>query len=135
MDGFNAYALLALASVGFCAVRDLATRRIPDSVPTVLVSTVTAALVTVCGAFLVGPLGGWKPVSIGSLGLLATTAVLLLIGYQFIIMSMRTGEISFIAPFRYTALIWAILPASWFSAGRSGRCYGRRRDDSRRLRA
>jgi drug/metabolite transporter (DMT)-like permease len=40
---------------------------------------------------------------------LATAAVLLLVGYQFIIMSMRTGEISFVAPFRYTALLWAIL--------------------------
>ena len=35
--------------------------------------------------------------------------MLLLIGYQFIIMSMRTGEISFVAPFRYTALLWAIV--------------------------
>jgi drug/metabolite transporter (DMT)-like permease len=34
---------------------------------------------------------------------------LLLVGYQFIIMSLREAEISFIAPFRYTALLWAIL--------------------------
>jgi drug/metabolite transporter (DMT)-like permease len=31
-----------------------------------------------------------------------------LFGYQFVIMAMREGEISFIAPFRYTALIWAL---------------------------
>ncbi len=42
-------------------------------------------------------------------GLLAAAATLLLVGYQFIIMSMREGELSFIAPFRYTALLWAIL--------------------------
>ena len=35
--------------------------------------------------------------------------MLLLVGYQFIIMAMRAGDISFIAPFRYTALLWAIL--------------------------
>ena len=81
-EGFNAYALWALASVGFCTVRDLATKRMPESIPSLLVSTVTAALVTVCGAFLVGPMGGWSPVSVQSLGLLATAAVLLLIGYQ-----------------------------------------------------
>ena len=51
------------ASVGFCTVRDLATKRLPESIPSLLVSTVTAALVTVCGAFLVGPMGGWSPVS------------------------------------------------------------------------
>jgi drug/metabolite transporter (DMT)-like permease len=106
--GFNAFALLALVCVGFCAVRDLATKRLPDHIPSLLVSTVTAALVTVWGALLVGPMGGWRPVSTQSLGLLATAAVLLLIGYQFIIMSMRTGQISFIAPFRYTALLWSI---------------------------
>src|SRR5690606_37681297 len=41
-------------------------------------------------------------------GLLAGAAALLLVGYQFIIMSMREGDISFIAPFRYTALLWSI---------------------------
>jgi drug/metabolite transporter (DMT)-like permease len=63
----------------------------------------------VCGAFLVGPMGGWSPVSMRSLGLLAIAAVLLLVGYQCIIMAMRTAEISYVAPFRYTALLWAIL--------------------------
>jgi drug/metabolite transporter (DMT)-like permease len=108
-DGFDAYALWALASVGFCAVRDLATKRLPESIPSLLVSTVTAALVMICGVFLVGPMGGWSQVSERSLGLLAMAAVLLLVGYQFIIMSMRTAEISYVAPFRYTALLWAIV--------------------------
>jgi drug/metabolite transporter (DMT)-like permease len=107
-EGFNGFAVLALICVGFCAVRDLATKRLPEAIPSLLVSTVTAALVTVCGAFLVVPMGGWRPVSAESLGLLATAAVLLLIGYHFVITAMRTGEISFIAPFRYTALLWAI---------------------------
>ncbi len=42
-------------------------------------------------------------------GLLAGAATLLLVGYQFVIMSTREGDLSFIAPFRYTALLWAIL--------------------------
>ena len=32
-DGFNAYALWALGSVGFCTVRDLATKRLPERFP------------------------------------------------------------------------------------------------------
>jgi drug/metabolite transporter (DMT)-like permease len=108
-EGFNAYAVVVLVCVGFCAVRDLATKRLPEQIPSLLVSTVTAALVTVCGAFLVVPMGGWRPVSGELLGLLATAAVLLLVGYHFIITAMRTGDISFIAPFRYTALLWAIV--------------------------
>jgi len=108
-EGFNAYALLALASVVFCAIRDLATKRIPVEIPTFLVSTATAAAVTITGAAIVQPMGGWTPPSAESVWLLASAAVLLVVGYQFIIEAMRTGDISFIAPFRYTALLWAIL--------------------------
>lgn len=108
-EGFNAFALLVLISVFFCTIRDIATRRIPTAIPTLLVSTVTAAAVTVAGAAIVRPMGGWTPPTVENVGLLAAAAVLLLVGYQFLIKSMRTGDISFIAPFRYTALLWAIL--------------------------
>jgi drug/metabolite transporter (DMT)-like permease len=40
--------------------------------------------------------------------ILLAAAVLVLTGYQFIINSMRVGEISFVATFRYTNLLWAI---------------------------
>ena len=36
-------------------------------------------------------------------------SVLVLIGYQSVILAMRTGEISFVAPFRYLSLIWSAL--------------------------
>lgn len=108
-EGFNAYSLLALVCVGFCAVRDLATKRTPAEIPSLFLSTATAGAVAVTGGLLVVPFGGWSPPSLESLALLFLAAVLLLIGYQFIIMSMRLGQISFIAPFRYTGLLWAIL--------------------------
>jgi len=53
-------------------------------------------------------MGGWSPLRPVETGLLAGAALLLVIGYQFIILAMRIGDISFIAPFRYTALIWAL---------------------------
>jgi drug/metabolite transporter (DMT)-like permease len=108
MEGFNAYAVVALVCVGFCAVRDLATKRIPADVPSLFISTVTAAAVTVGGAFLVVPMGGWSAPSAEGVALLAFAAALLLVGYQFIIKAMRVGDISFVAPFRYTALLWSI---------------------------
>jgi drug/metabolite transporter (DMT)-like permease len=40
---------------------------------------------------------------------LALAATLVLVGYQCVIISLRSGDISAIAPFRYTALLWAIL--------------------------
>ncbi|MDX8483136.1 DMT family transporter [Mesorhizobium sp. VK24D] len=108
-EGFSVYSLLALTSVACCAVRDLATKRIPQAIPTMLVSTATALAMTILGALLLSPMGGWTPMSGKATALLALAAVLVLIGYQFIIMAMRSGDISFIAPFRYTALLWSIL--------------------------
>ena len=109
LEGFSAYSLVALVCVGFCTARDLATRRVPERIPTLLISTVTAAAVSVCGAFLVLPMGGWTNPSPVDLMLLACAAGLLLVGYQFIILAMRSGEISFVAPFRYTGLLFSIL--------------------------
>jgi drug/metabolite transporter (DMT)-like permease len=108
-EGFSQAALLALASVGFCAVRDLATRRIPKHLPTVFITLLTTVTVTTAGAVVLVPLGGWRPPSGNALGLLTFAAVLILIGYQCIIVSLRTGDISAVAPFRYTALPWAML--------------------------
>ncbi|WGS23886.1 DMT family transporter [Bradyrhizobium sp. ISRA464] len=108
-EGFSQAALLALASVGFCAVRDLATRRIPKQLPTLFITLLTTVTVSTAGAVILFPLGGWKAPSGHALGLLALAAVLILIGYQCIIVSLRTGDISAVAPFRYLALLWAML--------------------------
>ena len=62
-EGFNQAALLALASVGFCTVRDLATRRIPKDLPTVFITLLTTVTVTTAGAAVLVPLGGWRPPS------------------------------------------------------------------------
>ncbi|WP_157015471.1 DMT family transporter [Mesorhizobium xinjiangense] len=107
-EGFSAYSLLAFLAVCFCTLRDLATKCIDDDVPSLFVSTATAAAVAVAGATLTVPLGGWSPLDGANTALLAAAAIFLLFGYQFVIMSMRLGDISFVAPFRYTALIWSI---------------------------
>lgn len=109
LDGFNAYSLYVLGCVFFCVVRDLATRRVNAEIPSLFITTATAGAVTVMGGALIVPSGGWHPVGVNDALLLLAAAVLVVIGYQFIIMAMRIGDISYIAPFRYTALLWAIL--------------------------
>lgn len=109
VEGFNQFSLFALISVIFCAVRDLATKRIPASIPSLFITLLTAVTVSIAGAGILVPLGGWTPPSGRALALLAFAAVLLLVGYQCIIMALRTGDISAVAPFRYSALLWAIL--------------------------
>ena len=109
VDGFHAYALLALIAVGFYALRDLSTKQIPAEIPALLITFVTTVVVAVVGAMLIVPLGGWVAPSGQALGLLAVAAVLLLVGYQCIILALRAGDISAVAPFRYTQLLWAML--------------------------
>jgi drug/metabolite transporter (DMT)-like permease len=125
-DGFSLAAIYVIASVVGAAARDLSTRKIRSDVPSIFISVVTAIAITVTGGALIVPMGGWQPMSLEVLGRLAAASVLLLVGYQTIVNAMRFGEISFIAPFRYTSLIWAIaigflffgeLPDFWMSVG------------------
>ncbi|WP_438747942.1 DMT family transporter [Pararhizobium sp. O133] len=107
-DGFTGAALSVIASVVFAAIRDLCTRRIDHAIPSLFIAVITATAITATGAVLIVPLGGWQPMSAGTVGTLAVASILLLVGYQFIVLAMRNGEIGIIAPFRYTSLIWSI---------------------------
>jgi drug/metabolite transporter (DMT)-like permease len=109
LAGFNQHSLLVLASVVLCAIRDLATKSIPRGVPSLFVTLLTTVSVGASGAMLLEPLGGWSPMSGRTLALLTVAGILLPIGYNCIILALRVGDISAVAPFRYTALIWAIV--------------------------
>ena len=107
-SGFNAWALLCLLGTLFHAARDLLTRAIPQSVPSVLITLSTALSVSL----LAGPVSlvqGWKPMGSVELLLLAAASVFLAVGYYLIIHSLREGEMSVIAPFRYTGMVYALI--------------------------
>lgn len=107
-EGFNAWSLYAVVAVGFVTLRDLATRRMSAEVPSLTVTLMAAISVTVFSAL--GSIGeGWAPVSAENALWIAGSAFFILGGYVFSVLVMRVGEISFIAPFRYTSLIWALL--------------------------
>jgi len=107
-EGFNVYSLVALLAVLMVTARDLFTRRFSTDVPSLAVAVITAASVGLFGA-LAMLWQGWEPVSTRSAGLVAGAAVFIVGGYLFSIMVMRVGEIGFVAPFRYTSLVWALL--------------------------
>ncbi len=107
-EGFNVYSLVALLAVLLVTARDLFTRRLSTDVSSLAVAVITAMSVGLFGGLLM-PWQGWSSVSVHSGGLVAASAVFVVGGYLFSIMVMRVGEIGFVAPFRYTALIWALL--------------------------
>ncbi len=108
-DGFSVASFLALASVFAAAARDIATKRLPQGIPTVYVTLMTSVAVTIGAGIFIAPLGGWHAPGTLDVTTLALAAVCLMIGYLALISGMRTGEISFIAPFRYTYMIWALV--------------------------
>ncbi|MCW5731454.1 MAG: DMT family transporter [Alphaproteobacteria bacterium] len=107
-EGFNIYALVALAATLMHAARDLVTRRIPASVPS-LVPTLVTAIVVCLLAGGISLVEGWRPVAPRHLAFLLMASVFLAVGYYLIIDAMRHGEMSLVGPFRYTGLLWALL--------------------------
>lgn len=107
-DGFNSFALLALAAVGFVVLRDLTTRRLTKGVPSIQVALLTAVAITVVGGVM-APVTQWNPVTPNAMIYLAAAACFLVFGYLFSVMVMRVGEIAVVAPFRYSVLLWAII--------------------------
>ncbi|MGI9367041.1 MAG: DMT family transporter [Rhizobiaceae bacterium] len=107
-EGFNFYAIYAVIATLFITMRDLVTRKMPKSIPSLLVSLVTAITITLMGA--IGSLfEPWTPPNSYQIMVLLSAAAILMVGYIFSILAMREGEVSFIAPFRYSILIWALI--------------------------
>lgn len=107
-DGFDQSSLYVLAAVGCVTVRDLVTRRLSPAVPSMLVTFLSAAGVMAFFGLASLPTA-WVPMGSASWGITAMAALMILGGYSFSVMVMRVGEISFVAPFRYTSLIWALI--------------------------
>ena len=122
---FDINALLGLGAVAFVVLRDLSTRGFSPALPSVTPALWAALAVT--GMGLAGMLfqGAVLP-DLREALLILGAAVFLIVGYLFAVMVMRVGDIGVVAPFRYMALLWAIvlgwllfgtLPDAWTLRG------------------
>jgi len=107
-DGFDHWALIGLASVAFVVVRDLSTRELSKAVPSSTVAVAASLSVTATALVLSLP-GGWVGFSLREGVLIAGAAASLVVGYDFVVMVMRVGDIGFVAPFRYVSLLVALV--------------------------
>ena len=105
--GFNVYAWVCLLAALLNAVRDLVTLRIARDVPSIGITLATAVAVTAM-AGLVSLAEGWQPMDGRQVALLAGAAVFLAAAYQLIIRATRAGDLSVVAPFRYSGLLMAV---------------------------
>ncbi|MGC9370805.1 MAG: DMT family transporter [Paracoccaceae bacterium] len=113
LEGFTAASLFAvIGMVGF-AGRDLATRAAPPVLSNLQLAVLGFAVLipTGLGLSLFDTTHNWPgPAQAGVLG----AAVLAGCGaYYALTAAMRLGEVSLVAPFRYTRLVFALILAAW----------------------
>lgn len=105
---FSFYSLYALAAVVCITLRDIAVRRMSRDVPAVFVALIAAVGVTSLGA--VGALfTTFVPFTTTSALQLAGATAFLIFGYIASVNAMRFGDIAYVAPFRYSSLLVALL--------------------------
>lgn len=107
-DDFNLYAWLSVIATLVYSFRDLMTRKLPHTIPSILVTLATATVVWAMAAVVL-VFQGWKPMDWRDVGLLGIASVFLSTGYYAIIAAMRESELSVVAPFRYVGLMWALV--------------------------
>jgi len=107
-SGFSGWAWVCLAGTLCHACRDLMTRHIGASVPSLLVTLANAVFVTAAAALWMG-FSGWQPIGAQQWLLVVAAATLLAAAYWLIVLGMRSGEMSVVAPFRYVGLLAALV--------------------------
>ena len=102
------YEFLALGAVIVVAFRDLVTKRIPAHVPLLVIALANAIFISLSG-FGVGLAQGFKTVEAWQWALLLGAGLFVTISYYFIVATVRLGDLSATAPFRYSEVVFAII--------------------------
>jgi drug/metabolite transporter (DMT)-like permease len=104
----NIWSWVVLGAALIGAVRDILSRFLPPAVPTLVVSFTTASVVAVVGCTW-ALAEGWQPMDWRAIGFLLVSSLLLALGYQFVVLALRSrAEFSVIGAFRYASILWAL---------------------------
>ena len=104
----NVWTWMVLFASFIGATRDVIARWVPPQVPTLVVSLSSAVTLAVVGCVW-ATLNGWQPMSLRGVLLVLGSSLLLATGYQFLMISLRSGaEFSVIGSFRYASVLWAL---------------------------
>ena len=107
-------AYVVLIALGFATVRDLTTRGLDRSIPSIFVAAASSAAIVPAG-FLVAPFEGpWTLPTAWAWTLITAAAACFFVANTLIIVALRTGEIGVVAPFRYVAAPFSVLLGYWW---------------------
>ena len=112
-DGFNLYSGYALIAVILITLRDLITRKLSVEVPTLL-PTVSASFGVLLFSIVLLAKTPIQPLNIQNSFFIILAAFFIIFGYYTAVLVMRVGDISFVSPFRYSAIIVALILGSIF---------------------
>ncbi len=124
-SAFDIWAVVAIAAATSSALREMLTRRIDRSVPTVVIAFMGSIGILVAGA-LFAATGEWRSIPAHDLAMLAGAAVFVGIATYSIALAFRGVDLSVVAPFRYSYLITSAiagylvfneLPDGWSAFG------------------
>jgi drug/metabolite transporter (DMT)-like permease len=107
LSGFQAASLLTILSVVFITARDLATRAMPP-ISGLVIGFAAMAANTLVGLGL-GAVEAWRVPSPAAFAEILGAAIALALGQICIIIAMRSGDMSAVAPFRYVAIPLSIV--------------------------
>jgi drug/metabolite transporter (DMT)-like permease len=103
---FDMWSLLMILVAFLSASRDVITRSIPKSIPSLVLSLANVMALVPCA--MAGALvEDWHGLSLAQLGVLATASLFQAASFLLVAVAMREGNIAVIAPFRYSNLLFA----------------------------
>lgn len=103
---FNAWALFGLGAALVGALREIVTRRLDPSLPSMVVAFISVVALTLVGCG-VGVTEQWQAMGMREIGYLALAACFFSLAVYLAVMAFRGVDISVVAPFRYTFLVFA----------------------------
>lgn len=110
MEGFSPLSLFALGGVLGLASRDVATRKIPSNLSTMQLSFLGFLVLIPAGLIMLFITGrSLEAMDTRIITLMVASIAIGIFAYYAIVAAMRVGEVSFVTPFRYSRLIFALV--------------------------
>ncbi len=108
-SSFDMASIWAVIGMFGLAMRDLATRLVPRDLPTLRLSTYGISMLIPAGLFLMALGQTPQQMSLMNWGQIISLVILSVAGYWAITAAMRIGDVSVVAPFRYTRILFALI--------------------------
>ncbi len=112
-ESFTPFAVLVLLATLLMAARDTTTRALNAEVPSTYTAAISMAALSLFGIAFAAR-SDWPPLGVDILLRIIGAAVSMSLAFLFVVMGARIGEVSFLAPFRYAALIGGLAIAVFF---------------------